>query len=89
MYRFGISTGSGDRIIISTVGFKPRKVNISNRRGQGTWTIGMRPGFMNKVTGNGFSVSLKGIVPIDGGFEILADEDLNVDGEEIVWTAYK
>lgn len=92
----GAFNGTGAQIDITTVGFRPRTVELFNVSGLCTarWQDSMADGSMlkNCDTGSGtedmtFVTGGAGITPLANGFRLGADADLNVAAEVVHWEA--
>lgn len=84
--------GTGADLEISKIGFYPRRVEIINRTDPGfaVWVEGMPDDSMAKqVDGTSSFVTSNGITPQADGFELGADSDMNVDGEQLFITCWK
>jgi hypothetical protein len=84
--------GTGADLTVSKIGFCPRKIEIINRTDPGFafWVEGMPDDSMAKqVDGTSSFVTSDGITPTDDGFELGADTDINVDGEQLFVTCWK
>lgn len=92
-----VMTGSlklgGTAYNIRTVGFRPRKVEVINSDGlcKAEWNKSMPDAYMVKTVTDGTIsyASANGITPLSDGFTIGADADINVDGEQVHWTAWE
>lgn len=93
----GTQDGTGALIEINC-GFVPSKVDVYNTEGDAIllWVDGMGSGKGYKILGTGLGalIASGGIilsVETDDfiGFSIGADADVNVNGEELTWVAYR
>lgn len=96
----GVVIGTGSKITVSgeKCGFRPSRVELSNKAGLATahWTDTMIEGHMVKFVDSGegavdqvdITDAAKGIKPLASGFEIGTDADINASGEAIHFTAY-
>jgi hypothetical protein len=90
----GAVTGTGANLDVTTVGFKPRRVELVNEGGLVTaeWTDSMTEGrgFKRVTAGDMTQIGAGlGITPLSNGFRIGADTDVNVASEKIHWTAHE
>lgn len=93
----GSVVGTGSAINVRTVTFRPRKVEILNVGGvcSAVWTDTMADASALKTVDSGAGatdvslITSNGITPLNNGFTIGADTDLNVSGETIHWVAYQ
>ena len=90
----GFFTGTGAVLkVTSRIGFKPRKIelpNISADPAFGVWYEGMPDdSVIKQKAGTTTNATTNGITPEDDGFTIGTDADLNVDGEQVAYTAYR
>ena len=92
----GAVTGTGANLDVTSLGFRPRSVNLYNVTGicQAHWQDSMADGAMFKTVDSGtnltdisFVASSTGITPLANGFRIGADTDLNVAAEIVHWEA--
>lgn len=74
-----------------TCGFKPRYVKIVNEDGDcyGEWFEGMADSeIMKMLTGGTYAkMTSHGIIPLDNGFTVGLDTDLNVTDQVLSWIA--
>jgi len=87
---FGAFIGTGASLTISKIGFHPSRVDLVNvdDPGFGTHVEGMPAASMAKqVDATSSFVTSNGITLNDAGFILGADTDLNVDGEQVFFTA--
>ncbi len=93
----GVGTGA---VITHSIGFVPEKVEVYNTEDAGTpilvWVKGMPNGRGIKIlVGAQSLIANGGITPFEGsatqgaGFQIGADTDINVAGEDYVFVAYR
>ena len=75
-------------------GFKPRYVKVMNEDGDcyGEWFEGMANSEMMKMIGDTSPAVLAkmtthGIIPLDNGFTVGLDTDLNVTSQQLSWLA--
>jgi hypothetical protein len=87
----GMVTGTGASLDVTSVGFRPRRVEIMNVEGLclAKWQDSMPDASAVKQITDGTMtyITSLGITPLAGGFRIGADTDLNVSGEDIHWMA--
>jgi hypothetical protein len=88
----GAVNGTGQAIDVTSVGYRPRRVQLFNEGGLvvATWTDTMTEGRgFKQVTAGTVSIMTagQGITPLATGFRIGVDADVNVAGEKIHWTA--
>lgn len=85
-----ISTGTAAAFDI-TCGFKPRYVRIVNETSGDVieWYEGMADseGYKRVAAGTGAMVTTHGIIPLDNGFTVGLDTDINVTSEQLSWIA--
>ena len=90
---YGSQDGTAATITIETIGFKPRRVVILNEGGltEGEWTESMPALSMvvHVTAGDMTFVTALGITPLNKGFSLGADLNVNVAGEKIHWVAYE
>lgn len=89
----GSFVGTGADMDIESVGFKPRSVKVINRSGlaRAEWNEAMPDDSMAKQVTDGtlsFPTS-NGITPLDSGFALGADADMNVSGEVCYYEAHE
>jgi hypothetical protein len=87
---YGSVKGTGAQLDVTTVGFRPKEVQLYNQAGdQAHWQESMPDDAMHKVTaaGAGSYVTTNGITPLANGFRLEADGDLNVADEVLHWLA--
>lgn len=85
--------GTGADIDVTVVGFRPRRVDLTNTGGLATsyWLDSLPDASAVKRVTDGtmtFPLTL-GITPLSNGFRIGADTDMNVAGEQIFYTAHE
>lgn len=89
----GSVSGTGSAINVDTVGFQPKYVKILNIGGLATleWTADMAnaSGLKEVTAGTKSAITSNGITPRTKGFQIGADTDINVSGEQIRWVAFE
>lgn len=89
----GSVTGTGSAMDITTVGFKPRKVELFNITGlvTGVWVEGMADASVAKrVTAGDMTVpTTGGVTPLSNGFTLGNDSDLNVAAELVRYVAHE
>lgn len=89
----GSVVGTGATLNVRSVGFRPSKVELINIDDSDklTWTDKMADAAGHKQVAAGTStfITTLGITPLSDGFAIGADTDLNVAGEQILWTAHE
>ena len=90
----GAVVGTGADLDVTTVGYRPRRVELVNETGLVTavWTDSMTEGRgFKRVTAGTMSqmAAGEGITPLSNGFRIGADADVNVDGEKVHWVAHE
>jgi hypothetical protein len=90
----GAVKGTGANLDVTSVGFRPRRVELFNNDGLVTavWTDSMAEGRGHKrITAGTMSVIGVGlgVTPLANGFRIGADTDVNVSGEVIHWAAHE
>ena len=90
----GAVIGTGADLDVTTVGFRPRRVEIVNTDGLVTavWNDCMAEGRgFKRVTAGTMSqmAAGEGITSLANGFRIGVDADVNVDGEKIVYVAHE
>ena len=89
----GAVVGTGALLNVTTVGFRPRRVQLVNDDGlvTGEWNDSMADGDMSKrvTSGTMTKVTTTGITPLSNGFSIGADTDMNVAGEKVHWVAHE
>jgi hypothetical protein len=89
----GRVTGTAATLNVTSVGFRPRKVELFNITGDafGIWTDGMPDATAMKTIAAGTTalIDTLGVTPLANGFAIGADTDLNVAAENIAWVAYE
>lgn len=89
----GACTGTGATIQVRGLNFKPKHVKVFNVASGGLcdveWIEGMDAAAAIKRASNGDCSVLTslGITQQDDGFDIGADNDINVSGEQIRWVA--
>jgi hypothetical protein len=91
----GTVVGTGSAIDVKTVGFRPRSVCLRNTSGNcvGNWQHTMPDAAMQKIVDSGSGttdisyVTSNGVTPLNNGFTIGADGDLNASTEVIHWEA--
>lgn len=86
-------TGTGAVLSVATIGFRPQKMELINVDGlaKADWNDVMADDSMLKtVTAGTMSlVTTGGITPTSRGFDLGADADLNVAGEQLLWVAFE
>lgn len=91
--RVGSFKGTAATVNVTGVEFRPRVVHIYNTGGlaHGTWVEGMADASILKtITAGTVSLPLTlGITPTSQGFNVGADTDLNVAGEQVFWVAHE
>jgi hypothetical protein len=89
----GAFTSDGNLKTVSTVGFRPRKVELINEGGlvTGEWVEGMADDSVSKrITSGTMTVPTSGgVIPLSNGFSLGADADLNASGELVRWSAHE
>ena len=90
----GAFTGTGATINVTSVGFKPRRVQLINEGGLVTadWTDSMTEGrgFKRVTAGDMTQIAAAaGITPLANGFRVGTDADVNVSGEKVHWVAFE
>ena len=90
----GAVTGTAADLDVTTVGYRPRRVQLINEGGLVTaeWTDDMTEGRgFKRITSGTMSqmAAGEGITPLANGFRIGVDSDVNVDGEKISWVAHE
>lgn len=87
----GSFTGTGADLDVTTVGFRPRAVKLTNVTGLVTaeWQDGMADDSMVKrvTAGDMTNPTSNGITPLATGFTVGADTDVNVSGEIVFFEA--
>lgn len=87
----GSFKGTGAALDITSVGFRPKTVDLYNVAGTtiGHWTDMMADGEMLKqiTAGTMSKVTTNGVTPLANGFRVGADADMNVSGELVHWVA--
>ena len=88
----GSLKGTGATRDVTTVGFRPSKVEVFNVDGDclAFWQDTMPDDSAMKTIAAGTTAQITsdGITPLANGFTLGADTDLNVSGEEVHWTAF-
>jgi len=92
----GIVTGTGSDMSVEGVGFRPRRVQLINIDGnsRADWGEQMPDDAMAKIVDSGAGatdlsyVTTDGVTPSHDGFDLGADTDLNVSGEQVMWTCW-
>lgn len=85
--------GTGAIINIDTLSFKPRRVELINIDSEDSlrWQQGMvdDSGYKSIAAGTNSFVTSDGVTPRPQGFAIGAETDINVSGEEVLFTAWE
>lgn len=88
----GSFKGTGSSLSITTLGFRPRVLKLMNIDGlcELKWQKGMADasGVKTITAGTISHITSGGITPLNNGFTLGADTDLNVDGEEVHFEAH-
>ncbi len=90
----GSLLGTGASRDVKTVGFRPKKVVVTNITGsseaQLEWTDAMPDASAVKTAAAGTRtfITTLGITPLADGFTLGADTDVNVDTEKVYWEAW-
>jgi hypothetical protein len=89
----GAITPAGTAYDVRTVGFRPKKVELINVDGlvyaQWNNTMPDDSAALRITDGTISYITSDGITPLSDGFTIGANANVNVDGEEIHWTAWE
>lgn len=89
----GSFTGTGAILSIQTLDFRPRKLELLNLGGlaKGEWVEGMADdSVLKQVTAGTISLPTSGgVTPLNNGFTLGADADLNVSGELVRYVAHE
>ena len=90
----GAYVGTGALLTIETkIGFKPSRVellNVSADEAQGIWTEMMADDSVFKQKAGATALATSGgVIPTASGFSIGTDADLNVVGEQVLYTAWR
>lgn len=90
----GAVVGTGADLDVTTVGYRPRRVELVNEGGLVTavWTDSMTEGrgFKRVTAGDMTQMAAgEGITPLANGFRIGVDADVNAAGEKVHWVAHE
>jgi hypothetical protein len=89
----GAFVGTAADLEVRTVGFRPRRVDLTNVTGLVTasWQDTMADDSMClRVTAGDMTFpTTNGITPLSDGFAVGANADLNASAETVHWTAYE
>jgi hypothetical protein len=90
----GAITGTGANLDVTTVGFRPRRVELIDQTGLATavWTDSMAEGRgFKRVTAGDMTqmAAAAGITPLANGFRIGTDATMNAAGHLIHWIAFE
>ena len=91
----GAYTGTGSALNVTTVGFRPKKVELLNATGLVTafWTDSMADASAHKIinhdTAQNVVITSAGITPLANGFTVGTDADLNTAAETVHWIAHE
>jgi len=87
-----LDTGTVAAYDFTTLGFTPRRVELINETSGDTlvWTEHMADseGYKRVAAGTGALITSNGIIPLENGFTLGLDTDINVTSEQVSWTAF-